>query len=246
MSSDEPVGAARFPSTAWGCIRLVQDHDHPDHQAALDQFVRTYWRPVFYFLRARGRPLHEAEDLTQDFFLKLLQCDWLDRAEPGRGRFRNFLLAILVRFLADQGPGRAPRQQVFERQIVSIQALAGPDDRAFEPPAGATPEGLFMQKWAAAVMATVQEQLRRLYAGTDRQVWYELFAAARREGEAGKAPGQEALARRFGLTRDQVRYALNQVAKRFRRLLLAEVRDQVATEEEIQEEVQDLLRLLRG
>ncbi len=96
-----------FPATAWSFIRQLQA-DPREVPPALNEFIRAYWKPVFRFLRARGYDSHQAEDLTQEFFLRLVQGDWLHRADLQRGRFRTFLLAILTRFLADQGPARAP------------------------------------------------------------------------------------------------------------------------------------------
>lgn len=236
--SSEP---ARFPTTAWSCIRIAQDDSHPERHEALNRLMTQYWKPVFYFLRARGLPLHRAEDLAQEFFLKVLERDWLQRADQNRGRFRNFLLKVLVRFVADQGPARAPRQQAFEQQAVSIHAMLGEEEKSFEPPAGASPEAIFMRHWAQAVIAGVLDHLRQLYASSNRQSWFELFIAVRQEDAT-----QESLGQRFGMTRDQVRYAIDQVEKRFRRLLLAEVRDQVYEENEVEDEVGELLDLLRA
>ena len=248
MSGDAPTtsDAAPFPATAWERIQVVQDPGHPDHVAMANWFITAYWKPVFHFIRAKGHRLQEAEDLTQEFFLRFVERDWIRPADPGRGRFRNFLLRIVGRFLADRGPKRAPRQQHFERQFVSVGSLLGEEERSFEPPADVTPEALFMKEWARALLQTVQDRLRELYTGEGRRVWYGLFAAVHGRAPSEKRPRREALAEAFGLTPDQVRYGLEQAEKRFRRLLRAEVRAQVASEEEIDEEISELLALLQG
>src|SRR4051812_15632506 len=112
MTTDEP-NAGRFPTTAWSVLRDLPDRESPEFRAAMDPLIAAYWRPVVAFLRARGHPVHEAEDLTQAFFARAFERDWLRRADPARGRFRTFLLAVLARFVADQGPKRASRQQGF-------------------------------------------------------------------------------------------------------------------------------------
>lgn len=241
--NDDP-SASGFPTTAWTFIRAAQDPQHADFTPAVNGFITRYWRPVFCFLRARGYPLHAAEDLTQEFFTRFLERDWLRRADPERGRFRTFLLTILVRFLSDLGERRAPRQHSFERRFVSIDSLLNDEDRSYEPPAGETAEAIFMRRWAADLVAEVRVRLRKVCADRDRADWYDVFAAAHGiDGDAGAT--QQALADRFGLTRDQVRYALMQVQQWFVVLLRAEVRDHVEADADVGDELRELMALLQ-
>ena len=206
--------------------------------------MARYWRPVFYFLRARGHSLHAAEDLTQDFFLRLLERKWLVKADSERGRFRTFLLTLLTRFVSDQGPRRAPRQIAFEREQASIHQLLGDADRAYEPAAGETPDGIFMKKWAAALLENVHERLRQFYEDEGRPHWYQLFATSHLAERQEHHPRQEELALQFQLTRDQVRYALDIVEQRYVHFLREEVRDQVGSDAGVGDEIRDLLALL--
>jgi len=165
----------------------------------------------------------------------------LHRADPKRGRFRTFLLTVLTRFLADQRPGRTARQKTFETQVVSIGSLIGDQERTYEPLVKETPETIFMKQWATGLMEMVLGQLRQFYENHERPAWYELFAAV----HFGNQPGsQQELAERFGLTRDQVRYALEVVQRRFVSMPRREVRDQVGSEEEVGDEIRELLALL--
>src|SRR5262249_8139641 len=158
---------------------------------------------------------------------RLLERDWVRRADPQRGRFRTCLLTLLTRFLSDQGPGRAPRQHAFEQQVVSVGDLVGDAERSYEPPAGETPEAVFLKQWAAALVRDVLQRLRQLYQDEGHAVRYDLFAAVHYPADPAERPSQQALAERFGVTRDQVRYALNQAEGQFASLLRAEVRGQV-------------------
>jgi RNA polymerase sigma-70 factor (ECF subfamily) len=234
----------QFPTTAWTFLAQVQQAGHAEHARAVNEFIARYWKPVFVFLRARGYKLHQAEDLTQEFFLRFLRRNWIRRASRGKGRFRSFLLRNLVRFLSDQGPGRARRQQAFEQQVVAVTTLLGDEERSYEPPAGDTPETVFMKQWAADLVATVRRRLQDLCATKGRATWYAVFDAAHAAMPDAEDATQEALAARFRLTRDQVRYALGQVRQWFVVLLRAEVRDQVGSEAEVDEEIRDLLALL--
>ncbi|MBV9125168.1 MAG: sigma-70 family RNA polymerase sigma factor [Planctomycetes bacterium] len=246
MSSETTPGnsSAAFPTTAWSLIQAAGHRTHEAYLAAANLFIAGYWKPVFYFLRARGYPLHQAEDLTQDFFTRFLEGNWIGKADQNRGRFRSFLLRILIHFLSDQGPRRAPRQQRFEQQLLSINSLVGGDDRTYEPPVHETPETIFMKQWAAALVANVLERLRAFYREEDRAAWYDVFAASYQPSPPEEPPTQQALAERFGMSRDQVRYALEIVQKRFAHFLREEVRDQVHSEAEVADEIRDLLALL--
>jgi RNA polymerase sigma-70 factor (ECF subfamily) len=243
MTADTAGGApgGGFPTTAWTFIRAAQDPDHPEHVDALNQLITRYWRPVFYFLRARGHGLHAAEDLTQEFFARALERDWLRRADPQRGRFRTFLLTILVRFLSDRGDCRGPRQQRFERGFVSVESLLQDDDRRYEPAGGEAPEAIFMRQWAVALVAEVRRRLKKLCRDRDRETWYDIFVAIHDGGAS-----QEETAACLGLSRDQVRYALEQVNRWLMVLLRAEVRDQVDSEADVGDEIRELLDLLRA
>lgn len=235
--------ASGFPSTAWSCVQAAQDPSHPKFVAAVNRLITAYWRSVFRFLRALGHPVQEAEDLTQDFFTQCLVKGAPGQASASRGRFRDFLRTVLKRFAYDKTV--RPRQQSrFERRLVSIHDLMGDQDRAYQPPAGETPDQAFDRHWKAGVLAAVREGLRAYYAGLGRpqeQRRYEIFAARHFEESNDKPPTEEALAQRFGVSRDQVRYALQEVGKRYERFLRQEVRDQVGPDADVEAELRALL-----
>jgi hypothetical protein len=160
--------------------------------------------------------------VTQAFFLRFLERDWLKRADRARGKFRTFLFTLLTRFLSDLGARRAPRQEVFDRRIVSIQGLLGDSERDYEPASGDTPEAVFMRRWAEVLIDRALQRLRQFYDAEGRAVWYELFAVAYLSETSTAWTGQRALGERFGLTRDQVRYAMEIVEHRFKQYLREE------------------------
>ena len=111
-----------FPTTAWSMIDDVKGEQPAERLAAMNRFIVGYWRPIYRFIRAKGRRHETAEDLTQEFLLKFLDHDWLAKADASRGRFRNNLLAILKRFLADEGSGLCAGQKAFDQGLVQVSA----------------------------------------------------------------------------------------------------------------------------
>jgi RNA polymerase sigma-70 factor (ECF subfamily) len=235
-------GRRQFPTTAWSDVLAAQDADSPQRWDAINRCLAGYWRPVFYFLRAKGCSHHQAEDLTQEFFTQFFQRDWIRRADRGRGRFRTFLLTILTRFVSDQGP-RAPKQQQFDNRLVCISALMGDDERSFEPAAGQTPEQIFMQRWAQAVVDTVSKGVEAWCQDRGRPDWYQIFRASHFP-PSGSRVSQQALAAQFHVSRDQVRYGLEEVSRKFVELLRAEVSQQVTCTDDLEQELHELQRLV--
>ncbi len=238
------MSAGNFPETAWSMVRAAQNLDGSQQHEAMNRWTAAYWRPVFHFIRARGYPLHQAEDLTQEFFLRFVERDWLSRADQQRGRFRTFLLTILTRFLADQGDHRAPRQEVFDNQQVAISALLHDSDRGFEPPVDRTPEEIFMRQWARSVLAQVHRSMESWCAARGHPDWYRMFLATYPLELGMPSFTKTGLAKQLGVTRDQVRYGLDEVETKFIEFLRAELVDQVASPDELNQEIRDFRELL--
>jgi RNA polymerase sigma factor (sigma-70 family) len=235
------TSSARFPTTAWSCLEAARDPQHPKFVIAVNRLIATYWRPVFRYVH-RKYPAADAEELTHEFFQSLVTRGWLARADQTRGRFRNLLWTILRRFAFDQVV-RARRQAQFEQRFVSIHSLMEDSDRAYEPPDKETPEEAFDRDWKAALLQTVRRNLEALYAAAldpKERLRFEIFRALHFVEREEDRPTQEAIAERFGITRDQVCYAVEQVRKRSKRLLRQEIRDQVGPDVDVEDEVRKL------
>lgn len=235
--------AAGFPSTNWGLIDFVKSSGASLAPDAVNELMTKYWRPIFYFIRMRGYPRTQAEDLTQDFFLRFLEKDWIQRADPDRGRFRTYMITILIRFLSDQSTQRVSKQARFERGLLSIESLMTESDRSFEPSTEKTPEHIFEERWRETIVDGVLAQLRDSLQNEGKSVWFELFESNLLRDQHNNQ-GQSELARKHGLSRDQVRYAIAQVRQQFIRVLSAELRFDGATDNECQAELSDLLRAI--
>jgi len=206
---------APFPTTCWDELAATGHECQHDRIAAVGRVICHYWRPIFRYLRSRGWPHHQAEALTQGFFV-LLMCEEVFReARESRGRFRSFVLRILQRFLSDRGEGRGRRQAIFEaRQLPFSGMTLGNDDSGYEPPVGCDPDVLFSSEWAESAVAEVMERLRDYYQQVGQLDWYDLFRLSRL-ADGAATQSQDSLAHQFGLTRDQVRYRVKMVHIRF-------------------------------
>lgn len=238
MSSDNP--SPSFPTTGWGLIHVAADPDHPEHRPALGLFVDRYYRPVYFFLRARGLGDADALDLAQGFFLALLEDERLRKADPAIGPFRSFLKMHLRNFVADQlSPRRQDNQTRWERAGLSFDALA-----AYEPPAGETPEQAFDRALARSIVHAAVRGLRQACETGRRPHDYPIFEAVLLHDGPSRPPTQDELAARFGMTRDVIRGILDRTKQRFVRLLRIELRAHGCAEADLEAEVTELLKML--
>ncbi len=238
--------SARFPSTAWTCVRAVQNPDHPQFVSAWNRLITSYWKPVFHYLRARGFAAEVAEDLTDDFFIRLREGKaLLKQADPGRGEFRQYLRVVLKGFAFKQTLGAKCQTRFEQQQFVSVHALIRDEDRAWEPPATETPEEAYDKQWKIELKEAVRRNLRAYYEGLQKPEalrQFEIFAARHFEPErVTDQPTESELAKRFGVTRGEVHHALRTVKPRFERFFRQELRDQVGSETEVDDELKTLL-----
>jgi len=213
-----------------------------DAQAALAKLCETYWYPLYAFVRRQGSDPHAAQDLTQAFFARLLEKDYLDSVDPSRGKFRSFLLACLKHFLSNErdreraikrGGGKAP---------ISIDAAAAEDRYAHEPVDRLTPERFFERRWA---MTLLDETLAALQAEHVAKGRGDLFDRLKVYlTGAPDAAAYSAVATELGMTEAAVKKAVQRLRGRYRELLREQIAQTVATPAEVDEEVRELFAAL--
>jgi RNA polymerase sigma-70 factor (ECF subfamily) len=249
MHPDEfPIpGSSGFPPTAWTALEKIKQSSAEERVERRNRFIEQYCKPVYYFLRAHRYSPDKAGEWTQAFFADLLGSEDFLKADRTRGLFRTFLLTLLKRFLSDQqNPARMPRQRFFEEGSVAISSFLTGEERSFEPPCHQTPETAFMRRWAQDLVASVKQQVKDLFDKRGQPQFYQLFEASQEEQPYGEKLTQEELGRRFDLDRDGVKYRLQQVKQAFMVKLRTAMRDQGCTEEEVDAEIGELLKLLQG
>jgi len=164
----EAAPAQVFVTTHWSVVLAAAGSDPPRAQAALSQLCRVYWYPIYHFVRRQGYSTHDAQDFTQEFFARLLEKNWVARADQSRGRFRSFLLLVLKRFLAVEWRKANTEKRGGPGRCVALPLDTAETRYAREPADTGTPEQAFEKQWALTLLETVLCQLRAEYEQSSR------------------------------------------------------------------------------
>ena len=152
-------GSSQFPTTRWTLVVAAAAPDRKEARSALVSLCEGYWYPLYAYLRRRGYPADQAQDLTQDFFMRVLEGRYLDRVDAEKGRFRSFLLTSLKFFVADE-EDRHGAQKRGGGAVLSLEFSSGEERYQREPAHDETPERIFERRWALSVLDRVVEKLR--------------------------------------------------------------------------------------
>jgi len=237
-----------FVTTRWSLILSGADSDGDAEQAraALADLCRIYWRPVFSFVCRRGYSTEDAQDLTQDFFVMMLQSDWLQHADENRGRFRSFLLKSLQNFLNHAREKNHARKRGGDVQFVSWDdwMAEAPSTLSISPQAleKLPADRLFDLRWAATV---VEQALRRLGEECEAKGRRRLFDALRGHLTAERAESSYAdLAKSLGVAESVIKKQLHNLRERYRWLLRSEVAHTVSDPADVDAEIRYLCATL--
>jgi RNA polymerase sigma-70 factor (ECF subfamily) len=227
-------------TTHWSAVVRAGCEDSAAAREALSELCQTYWYPLYCFIRRQGRTPHEAEDLTQGFFARLLEKNLVGDARRERGKFRSFLLVALKGFLANEWDRQhAQKRGGFQKAVEIDQAMA--EARlAGELKQELTPESLFERQWALTMLERTMGQLREEYVDTGRAKLFEHLSAclAREQPDVSYAR----MARELRLTEAAVKQASYRMRARYREILRDEISKTVSGPEEIDGELRCLLR----
>jgi RNA polymerase sigma-70 factor (ECF subfamily) len=237
-------GGAPFRTTHWSVVQLAADGQAAESaQQALADFCQAYWAPIYAFLRHRGRSSSDAQDLTQAFFVHLLEYNTLSRADREKGRLRTFLLGSLQNFLANEYDRAQALKRGGGRQILSLDENFAEAEAAIRATEGMDGASNFDLTWASNVVKRAWQQLQDAFAAEGKTQWlHELrpFVA----GGSGTPPAQEEVAARLGVPVATLRTSLMRLRQRYREALRSEVAATVSDPAEVDEELQYLYRIL--
>lgn len=230
-----------FLTTHWSVV-LAAGQESPQGVAALEDLCRVYWKPLYSYVRRQGHDTHEAQDLTQEFFSRLLQKHYLELADPARGRFRTFLLTSLKRFLINDWKHACRQKRGGGEQPLSLDGQFERDDHVFEAAAGLSPDQIYEKRWAEALLEEVLRKLEGDYeaVGMER-LFHELKVYIWGEKNA---LSYVQIGEQLGLTEGAVKVAAHRMRRRFRELLRSELSNTVADPKDIEAELQYLFEVI--
>ena len=234
------VGPSHFPTTRWTLVVAAADPQGKGTRSALVSLCESYWYPLYAYIRRRGYPADQAQDLTQQFFIRVLEGRYLDRADPHKGRFRAFILTSLKFFLSDE----ADRDRAQKRgggNILSLEISSGEERYQREPPHNETPERIFDRRWALSVLDRVMDRLREEFVQHGRLDHFDrlkVFLLDRAETPYA------ALARELGTSEGALKVAIHRLRKRYRDLFRLEIAETVADPADVESELRFLATAL--
>lgn len=233
---------AIFATTHWSVVSAAGKDDLPQAADALEKLCRTYWYPLYAFVRRQGKNPEDAEDLTQQFFSRLLEKNYLAKADRDRGKFRTFLLRSMKNFLVNDWKRASRIKRGGAQSFISLDLHAAEDRYVTESTAEANPENAYEQQWATALIEQVLTVLGREYVTVEKR---RLF-----EGLKGFLWGDKSslsyadLGQQLALSEGAVKVAVHRLRQRFRELLRVEVAHTVLHPDEIDGELRHLIAVL--
>jgi RNA polymerase sigma factor (sigma-70 family) len=231
-----------FVTTRWSVVITAGRSDTTQARAALEKLCQTYWYPLYAYVRRRGHSPEDAQDLTQEFFARLLERNWVATADRQKGKFRSFLLSAMNHFLADEWDKARAQKRGGGLAPVPLKFDTAETRYGHEPVDNVTPEQSYERRWALTLLEEVLYRLRSEYEQEGRA---KLFAALHPclVGDRTSQPYAE-LAVKLGVTEGTVKSAVHRLRQRYRQLLRDEIAHTVAEPGEVNEELQHLFRTL--
>jgi RNA polymerase sigma factor (sigma-70 family) len=234
--------AGRFTTTHWSVVLQAGQEHSPESAAALETLCRTYWYPLYAFVRREGHNPEAAADLTQEFFSRLLATNGLATVNRSKGRFRSFLLATMKHLLANEWQHAHRQKRGGGRPHFSLDAVSAEDRYQCDPADPLTPEKIFERRWAETVIDAVTRRLQAEFAEAGLARRFEVLKMFLLADEEPISYADTA--RRLDVTEGAVRSAIHRMRRRYGELFRAEIAQTVTGPSEIEAELRHLLAVL--
>jgi RNA polymerase sigma factor (sigma-70 family) len=238
--SSVPSNAREFRTTRWSEVLLSAESQAPGSKEALADLCRLYWYPLYAYVRRRGYTLEDAQDLTQGFFLSLLNRKAIRQATPLRGKFRSFLLSSLQNYLCDQSDRERTLKRGRDIQFVPFDFQGGEERYQSEPADPLTPERIFDARWAMTVLGEVLRLLRTEYAALGKTSVIETLEPYLDPANSQRLPTYEEAGAKLQLSVGAVKSLIHRLRRRHHTLLRQEVSRTVTSPASVDEELRSL------
>lgn len=227
-----------FPETHWSVVLAAGELGGASAQNALAKLCEDYWYPLYAHVRRRGYDAHEAQDLTQEFFARLLEKHSINTADKERGRFRSFLLGALNHFLNNEWKRSRTLKRGGACNIISWDAHTAEERYVLEPYHELTADKIFERRWAFSILERVMEDLSNEYSASGRGQLFEQLQVALSGSKRTQLYVQ--IARELNMSEGAVNVAVHRLRQRYGKLLRARIAQTVGSEAEIEDEVRHL------
>ena len=231
-----------FATTHWSVVLAARDRVSPGASEALNDLCRAYWPPLYSYIRRQGHDVAEAQDLTQEFFARLLERDYLARLDQQRGKFRSFLLAFVKHFLSEQRDKARAQKRGGGQTLLSLDAGVGEEGYLSEPVDELTPEQIFERRWVQTLLQRAFDRLAAEYVKVDKAALFEAL-----KDFQPRQPGSLTYAQigaGLGTTEAAVKSAMQRMRQRHREILREEIAQTVTSAKEVEEEIRHMREVL--
>lgn len=231
-----------FVTTRWSVVLAARGVDTGASRNALEALCRGYWYPLYAYARRKGNGVHDAQDLTQAFFARLLEKGYLQAVDREKGRFRSFLLVAFKRFLANEWDRAKAAKRGGTMTFVPLDTEVAETRYAVEPAAGLSPEAMYDRRWALTLIERAMNRLREEYASGGKTAEFDAlkgYLAA----ERGGIPYAEVSAQ-LGINEGAARMTVHRLRRRFREVFREEIAHTIGSQEEFEDEIRLMMTAL--
>lgn len=244
VSSEAIARQPAFLTTHWTTVLTAGASDTRRGAEALNRLCQVYWYPLYVYVRRRGHSAADAQDLTQEFFSRLLERRTLAAADPARGRFRSFLLTAMNHFLIHEWEKAHALKRGGGTEMLSLDLALAESRYDLEPADAATPDRMFDRQWALALLNQVLDRLEKEWIAAGKG---ESFAALKQTLAGGRESQPYAeLAEKLGMSEASIKVTVHRLRLRYRNLVRAEIANTVEKSEDIEAEMKHLFAALAG
>ncbi len=236
-------GVVAFTTTHWSIVLAARGHS-PAAEEALEKLCRTYWRPIYGFVRRQGVGPEEAKDLTQGFFALLLERRDLDAVRKEKGRLRSYLLTSVKHFLANERNRAMAIKRGQGQRLIPLEDLRDRERMGFEPSETLPADQIYERRWALSVLDQVLTRLGGEYRAAGNVQLFDWLQKSLIDEPDRPSPADTA--REFGMTESAVRQASYRLRQRYRQLLREEIAHTVMLPGDIEDELRHLIIVLRA
>jgi RNA polymerase sigma-70 factor (ECF subfamily) len=238
-----PDASAQFRTTHWSMVLAAGDAHQPGGAEALEKLCRTYWYPLYAYVRRKNYESHDAQDLTQEFFARLLARNYLSVADRKKGKFRSFLLGSLEHFLAREWTRSHAQKRGGGQPLFSLDELDAENRYLLEPAHELTAERIFDRRWATTLLEQAMIRLREECSANGKGALFEKTQDFL-SGDKTEASYVE-VAASLNMSEGAVKVAVHRLRRRYGELVRAEIAQTVTNPQEEDEELQYLFAVLR-